>query len=106
MGLQIAKDMQCTVCPKEEVQCISGCLSRRDKKWESALFVQVTTAVFISSRFHSAVVTCTNKANSHFLSLLDKQPEIHCIYMLGNTALLEKNCARVFSLATYWLGVV
>ena len=27
-----------------------------------------------------AVVTCTNKANSHFFkSLLDKQPEIHCI---------------------------
>ena len=42
------------------------------------LFVQGTTAVFISSGFHSAVVSCTNKDNSHFLSLLDKQPEIHC----------------------------
>ena len=60
------------------LQCISGCLSRRDKKWVLSLFVQVTTAVFISSGFHSAVVTCTNKANSHFLSLLDKQPEIYC----------------------------
>ena len=47
----------------EVVQC---CLSRGDKKWELALFVQVTTAVFISSGFHSAVVTCTNKDNSHF----------------------------------------
>ena len=47
------------------------------KKWELSLFVQVTTAVFISSRFHSAVVTCTNKDNSGH-SLLDKQPEIHC----------------------------
>ena len=35
------------------IQCIS-------------LFVQVTTAVFISSGFHSAVVTCTN---SHFFYL-------------------------------------
>ena len=26
------------------IQCISGCLSRRDKKWELALFVQITTA--------------------------------------------------------------
>ena len=57
MGLQIAKDMQCTV------QCISGWLSRRDKKWELSLFVQETTSVFISSGFHSAVVTCTNKDN-------------------------------------------
>ena len=39
------------------------------KKWELALFVQVTTAVFISSRFHSAVVTCTNKDNSPFFYL-------------------------------------
>ena len=39
------------------------------------LVVQVTTAVFISSGFHSAVVTCTNKDNSNFLSLLDKQPD-------------------------------
>ena len=38
--------------------------------------VLVSTAIFISSRFHSAVVTCTNKDNSHFLSLLDDQPEI------------------------------
>ena len=37
----------------------------------------VTTAVFISSRFHSAVVTCTNKDNSHFLSPLDNQPAYH-----------------------------
>ena len=61
-----------------QLQCISGCLSRRDNKWELALFVQVTTAVFISGGFHSAVVTCPNKDNSHFLSLLDNQPEIHC----------------------------
>ena len=53
----------------QHLQCISGCLSRRDKKWELALFVQVTTAAFISSGFHSAVVTCTNKANSHFFYL-------------------------------------
>ena len=41
------------------------------------LIVQVTTAVFISSRFNSAVVTCANKLRTtpHFLSLLDNQPE-------------------------------
>ena len=58
------------------LQCISGWLYRRDKKWELVLFIQVTTAVFISSGFHSAVVTCPNKDNSHFLSPLDNQPEI------------------------------
>ena len=31
----------------------------------------------LSSGFHSAMVACRNKDNSHFLSLLDKQPEIH-----------------------------
>ena len=46
------------------IQCISGWLSKRGKKWELALFVQVTTAVFTSSGFHSAVVPCTNKDNS------------------------------------------
>ena len=61
-----------------QLQCISSWLSRRDKKWELSVFVQVTTAVFISSGFHSAVVTCTNKDNSHFLSPLDNQLEIHC----------------------------
>ena len=38
------------------------------KKWKLSLFVQVTTAAFISSGFHLAVVTCTNKDNFHFLS--------------------------------------
>ena len=50
----------------------------KKKKWELSLFVQVAPATFISSGFHSTVVACTNRDNSHSLSLLDKQPEIHC----------------------------
>ena len=34
--------------------------------------------IHLKYRFHSAVVTCTNRDNSHFLSPLDNQPEIHC----------------------------
>ena len=49
-------------------------------KRELSLFAQVTTAVFISSRFHSAVITCTNKDTSHFylytLQLLNSGPPI------------------------------
>ena len=58
----------------------------------------------ISSGFHSAVATCTNKANSHFLSLLDKQPEIHrkplkkikggCGFALSECGTLSKNHKR------------
>ena len=37
------------------------------EKIKKILFVQVTTAVFISSGFHSVVVTCATRDNSHFL---------------------------------------
>ena len=46
-----------------------------------SLFVQVTTAVFISSGFHSAVVTCTNKDIS--LPVPDNQPEILATEIVG-----------------------
>ena len=64
------------------LQCISGWLSRRDKKWELSLFLQGTTAEWNLLEMSTAVVTCTNKDSSHFLSLLDKQPEIHCMHMV------------------------
>ena len=84
------------------IQCISGWLSRRDKKWELAVFVQVTTAVFTSSRFHSAVVPCTNRDNSHFLSLLDNQPEIHCRYRAS--CLPPRQLRKIFELSKLLSG--
>ena len=56
------------------ITCISGWLSRRSKEMELSLFVQVTAAVFISQWYS---FTCTNKDNSHFLSLLNNQLEIY-----------------------------